>query len=397
MPRGRPKDVGTFDGCCRSRTTGGRVSLCPLDGYELQPAGVRKADSAVLRSRVSRADLGCIGLGGPACAGQRTGPSPPDWSSPNVSSKPTSPRSSRNAAYPSRTASTAGVLAILTFLRAQPGGPAGPSNVQVTTGPSSRRVPQADKVLGRGSSRTRTVDQGSALHPVCACPDHPNATPTSVARSTGTPDVELTSVCAGHRLGGAPRRNRTGDPILTMEPPGTAVRTAVSPAGGRSACCTGPASPTATWPPPASWSTGSGGHGWSTSTRPGPPPTTGRWPPTSPSCSPPSRRWPTRTTSARPRCGPSGPRPRPAAGPERPGRVIGSARRRPPCGCSSMAELEPSKLVTRVRFPSPAPAFAEATALPASALPPYCLRRALCMPLRALGVPFAGPFAARAG
>jgi hypothetical protein len=30
--------------------------------------------------------------------------------------------------------------------------------------------------------------------------------------------------------GGAPRRNRTGDPILTMEPPGTAVRTAV-PAG----------------------------------------------------------------------------------------------------------------------------------------------------------------------
>jgi hypothetical protein len=29
--------------------------------------------------------------------------------------------------------------------------------------------------------------------------------------------------------GGAPRRNRTGDPTLTMEPPGTAVRTAVSP------------------------------------------------------------------------------------------------------------------------------------------------------------------------
>src|SRR5215218_1620598 len=29
-------------------------------------------------------------------------------------------------------------------------------------------------------------------------------------------------------LCGAPRRNRTGDPILTMEPPGTAVRTAVS-------------------------------------------------------------------------------------------------------------------------------------------------------------------------
>src|SRR5215218_8330642 len=33
--------------------------------------------------------------------------------------------------------------------------------------------------------------------------------------------------------GGAPRRNRTGDPILTMEPPGTAMRTAVSPAHAR--------------------------------------------------------------------------------------------------------------------------------------------------------------------
>jgi hypothetical protein len=32
---------------------------------------------------------------------------------------------------------------------------------------------------------------------------------------------------------GAPRRNRTGDPILTMEPPGTAVRTAVSPGHAR--------------------------------------------------------------------------------------------------------------------------------------------------------------------
>ena len=30
-----------------------------------------------------------------------------------------------------------------------------------------------------------------------------------------------------------PRRNRTGDPVLTMEPPGTAVRTAVSPAHAR--------------------------------------------------------------------------------------------------------------------------------------------------------------------
>ena len=33
--------------------------------------------------------------------------------------------------------------------------------------------------------------------------------------------------------GRAPRRNRTGDPILTMEPPGTAVRTALSPGHAR--------------------------------------------------------------------------------------------------------------------------------------------------------------------
>ena len=32
------------------------------------------------------------------------------------------------------------------------------------------------------------------------------------------------------------------------------------------------------------------------------------------------------------------------------------------CGCSSMVELQPSKLVTRVRFPSPAPANIEAMA-----------------------------------
>jgi hypothetical protein len=48
-----------------------------------------------------------------------------------------------------------------------------------------------------------------------------------------SPNTKTTTVCAGHRLGGAPRRNRTGDPILTMEPPGTAVRTAVSPARAR--------------------------------------------------------------------------------------------------------------------------------------------------------------------
>jgi hypothetical protein len=46
-------------------------------------------------------------------------------------------------------------------------------------------------------------------------------------------NAKMTCVCAGPQLGGAPRRNRTGDPILTMEPPGTAVRTPVSPGHAR--------------------------------------------------------------------------------------------------------------------------------------------------------------------
>ena len=65
---------------------------------------------------------------------------------------------------------------------------------------------------------------------------HPDLPSIYTIRAQGWPprrrpnrprNVKMTSVCAGHRLGGAPRRNRTGDPILTMEPPGTAVRTAV--------------------------------------------------------------------------------------------------------------------------------------------------------------------------
>src|SRR4029450_392959 len=67
-----------------------------------------------------------------------------------------------------------------------------------------------------------------------------------------------------------------------------------------------------------------------------------------------------------------------------------------PRGCSSMAELEPSKLVTRVRFPSPAPPSFQVAALPPSAPLPYRRRRALCVPLRAFTVPLAGAVANRA-
>jgi hypothetical protein len=89
------------------------------------------------------------------------------------------------------------------------------------------------KVLGRGSYRTGTVTREALSVRHAPVQHHPNVTPTSFACSTGTPDAELTSISAGQRLCGAPRRNRTGDPILTMEPSGTAVRNPVSPGRAR--------------------------------------------------------------------------------------------------------------------------------------------------------------------
>jgi hypothetical protein len=49
----------------------------------------------------------------------------------------------------------------------------------------------------------------------------------------GSSNATTTSVLAGQRMCGAPRRNRTGDPILTMNLAVTAVRTAISPAHAR--------------------------------------------------------------------------------------------------------------------------------------------------------------------
>jgi hypothetical protein len=107
------------------------------------------------------------------------------------------------------------------------------------------------QVLGLASSSRTALPPSPAL---CAVPQAPTARqlpqrmklrrslyappeidvlPTVVRRKDRSPNAKMTSVCAGHRLGGAPRRNRTGDPILTMEPPGTAVRTGVSPGHAR--------------------------------------------------------------------------------------------------------------------------------------------------------------------
>jgi hypothetical protein len=85
----------------------------------------------------------------------------------------------------------------------------------------------------RPSKRTRNVVQGSVLIPKLwpfftfgRKADHLIAPPNR-------PEAKIISVCTDYRLGGAPRRNRTGDPILTMEPPGTAVQTTVSPGHAR--------------------------------------------------------------------------------------------------------------------------------------------------------------------
>ena len=58
-----------------------------------------------------------------------------------------------------------------------------------------------------------------------ADPSHPHSITDVVGDGC---ERRLNSISAGESLCGAPRRNRTGDPILTMEPPGTAVRKLVS-------------------------------------------------------------------------------------------------------------------------------------------------------------------------
>src|SRR5438034_718049 len=81
----------------------------------------------------------------------------------------------------------------------------------------------------RGHTGTET--HGTAVHRhIHRCrigrPLPPHSKP-DVAAVTA-PKQKLTSIPAGQPGCGAPQRNRTADPILTMEPPGTAVRDPVS-------------------------------------------------------------------------------------------------------------------------------------------------------------------------
>src|ERR671915_5103 len=69
----------------------------------------------------------------------------------------------------------------------------------------------------RWSKRTRNVMWGSVLIPSYGRSSRfGHEADTSLPRQPA-PNVPMTSVFAGHRFGGAPRRNRTGDPILTID------------------------------------------------------------------------------------------------------------------------------------------------------------------------------------
>jgi hypothetical protein len=100
-------------------------------------------------------------------------------------------------------------------------------------------------LMGRGTSNV--LSYRYATGPIRAVPDPPrpmsllsravgaltasgplrDPIPLRMWPATNGPGRRNTGVCAGHHLGGAPRRNRTGDPILTMDRRPSAVLTAL--------------------------------------------------------------------------------------------------------------------------------------------------------------------------
>jgi hypothetical protein len=106
--------------------------------------------------------------------------------------------------------------------------PNGAAEQVATTPPSPARQFDQDEVRG---SRPGRSPPGSSR------PDHSGCCPAAAQRRIPTCRVgdrpgNRPGLSCGF-CGGAPRRNRTADPILTMEPPGTAVRTAASPGRAR--------------------------------------------------------------------------------------------------------------------------------------------------------------------
>jgi hypothetical protein len=90
--------------------------------------------------------------------------------------------------------------------------------------PLSRRITQT----GMGTARQRRwSEQWTSTEGAIGSPSALPSKGGALQRPTDPEHGQPTSVSAGQQLNGAPRRNRTGDPILTMEPPGAAVRTAI--------------------------------------------------------------------------------------------------------------------------------------------------------------------------
>ena len=97
-------------------------------------------------------------------------------------------------------------------------------------GPPCSRDPDGNNL---GSQATTLV---KGINRIGGQPARPDRIPTWDVLSgpaDASSNATTTSVSAGQSLRGATRRNRTADPILTMEPPGTAVRNAISPARAR--------------------------------------------------------------------------------------------------------------------------------------------------------------------
>jgi hypothetical protein len=97
-------------------------------------------------------------------------------------------------------------------------------------------APLSSRVTSTARAREQGNDAGQSYrqHGRDGRPTRPHPNKGCVLwTEDASPNAMTTSVSAGQHLYGAPRRNRTGDPILTMEPPGTAVRNTVSPGHAR--------------------------------------------------------------------------------------------------------------------------------------------------------------------
>jgi hypothetical protein len=119
-----------------------------------------------------------------------------------------------------------------------------PTSTSATAPTVERRLRHDPLTEGAGvmcSASAMPIEQGRLMETNCTSGGSPTRVglrpsqriPMRMGSAPTIPKRPMTSVCAGQPMYGAPRRNRTADPILTMELPGTAVRTAISPARAR--------------------------------------------------------------------------------------------------------------------------------------------------------------------